>query len=289
MQISLIRIISALLVVFCSIVAQQVEESDEARDDIQTAPSSVDSLEQSAALLADDDDIESLLADTLDSADARETVQAQIDVEAVEHYPGQFSSVPIDSPSEEPISVSPKPAQSTPKPTTSRLKSVMVKAVRLMQTVPLVDIFKRFAIHILLLMTSAAVIITTLVFLLKKRDSKRFLTTTRLSVVDKEVRRACNFIERNFARDDLNVDTVSDELISSPAFLQALFERELGMSVDSFIDQVRINRARIKIAESPDISPDELAGFVGYEQTGILVERFAQITGISLKDYRENV
>jgi two-component system response regulator YesN len=136
---------------------------------------------------------------------------------------------------------------------------------------------------------AVALISAAIAVLIRKKDSKRFLTTTSLSVVDKEVQRACNYVEKNYYRQDLTVETLCEELVTGASFLQALFDRELGMSVDDFMDQVRINRARIELGEQPAIPIEELTERVGYLNPENLKKKFASLTGVSLEQYRNNV
>jgi AraC-like DNA-binding protein len=126
-------------------------------------------------------------------------------------------------------------------------------------------------------------------FLLRHRDSRRFLTTTRLSVVDKEVQRACAFIEKNYANPDLTVNIMCDILVTGPAFLEALFQRELGMSIENFIVQVRMNRARIHLAGHPDEPLDELAASAGYSDGEAFSKAFLKVTGVTVEDYRAHI
>ncbi|MBD3391820.1 MAG: helix-turn-helix domain-containing protein [Chitinivibrionales bacterium] len=148
---------------------------------------------------------------------------------------------------------------------------------------------KRYAVHLIVLIMSAVVIALAAAVLFRRRERERFLTSTRLSIVDKEVRRACNYIENNYADPDLGVDTMCEELTTGPAFLQALFHNELGMSVEEFIEQVRMNRARIALGNDPAVSSGDLASMVGYTDTNALSRDFMRITGITLDDYRANV
>jgi len=120
---------------------------------------------------------------------------------------------------------------------------------------------------------------------LKKRRQPLFLTTTRLSVMDKEVQKTCRYIEKNFADPGLCLDSICKELVTGAAFLEALFEKELGLGVSEFIGHVRVNRARILIEKDPS-TPLETAvietGFASAEAFSIC---FKTITGTSFKDY----
>jgi AraC-like DNA-binding protein len=149
-------------------------------------------------------------------------------------------------------------------------------------------LIKKYLPHFFIITGLILLIVAGSGYLAKARDSRRFLTTTRLSVVDKEVRRACNYVEKHFSDTGLSVDTLSDALVTGAPFLQALFDRELGMSVEEFVRQVRMNRSRIIMGEKPGIPSDELAQSVGYTAFEAFAADFLAVTGISFDEYREN-
>jgi|GEM_PF-2547498 len=151
------------------------------------------------------------------------------------------------------------------------------------------SLLARYMLHGIILLISLSVIALTAAFFLGKRDKERFLTTTRLSVVDKEVRRACNFIEKNFSNPGLSPENICNAMVTGRAFLEALFHRELGMSLEEFIAQVRMNRARILLTRTPDMTVDTLAESVGYTDIDDFTAAFSKITGVTLDEYRKHI
>jgi YesN/AraC family two-component response regulator len=146
---------------------------------------------------------------------------------------------------------------------------------------------KKNLIKISFLLIFSIVILITVLFFRQRFEIRRFMTTTRLSVMDKEVQRACRFIESSFDDVTLSVDKLCTELVTGKAFLTALFERELGMTVEDFIMQVRINRAKIffKKDHSSDSSAIALkAGFSDIEQ---FKKTFEKLSGVSVDDYKK--
>jgi AraC-like DNA-binding protein len=123
------------------------------------------------------------------------------------------------------------------------------------------------------------------IIVISRRDKRRFVTTTRLSVVNKEVRIACNYIEKHYADSELNLKTICDELVTGEAFLEALFNTELGMSVEEFLTQVRINRAKILLSENQQLSPEELAARTGYGDAGRFKSDFFRIIGMPVEKF----
>jgi AraC-like DNA-binding protein len=102
---------------------------------------------------------------------------------------------------------------------------------------------------------SLAVIVATLYFYLTRRDTRRFLTTTRLSVLDRMVQKGCRYIESNYSNLSLTVSDVCNELVTGEAYLDVLFEKELGITVKDFITQVRVNNIKnmLVTTASPDL------------------------------------
>lgn len=140
---------------------------------------------------------------------------------------------------------------------------------------------------LLVLLVSVFIIYFTLSFYIQRVEKKRFLTTTRLSIMDKEVQRACRFVEKEFEDPDLDLRKICRELITGEAFLAALFIKELGLSVEDFITQVRINRAKIALRRNPGISSAALARSVGFTSEKEFVKQFKTIAGTDIDGYKE--
>jgi YesN/AraC family two-component response regulator len=123
----------------------------------------------------------------------------------------------------------------------------------------------------------------------RKKDSKRFMTTGRLSIMDKEVQRACNYIEENFDKQELSVQLICNDLVTGEAFLNALFMKELGISVEEFINQVRVNRLKIMLDQDPGVSMGELSSRSGFQNEKQMLDNFSGITGTKIEDYRKSM
>lgn len=140
---------------------------------------------------------------------------------------------------------------------------------------------------ILLLFGSIVLIIITISFYRTRRDHDRFMTTTRLSIMDKEVQRACRFIEDHYDDPELDLRKICDALVTGGAFLEALFVNELGLSIEDFIGQVRINRAKITLRKEPGIPVDDLAHSVGFSSEETFTDKFSAISGTGIAAYRK--
>jgi two-component system response regulator YesN len=113
------------------------------------------------------------------------------------------------------------------------------------------------------------------------------MTTTRLSVMDKEVQRACRHIELNYAEPQLSIDTICSALVTGRPFLEALFQKELGISIQEFINQVRVNRAKIIMGKNPSITVDDLSSMIGFVDGRTFSDVFKSLSGIDLAAYQQ--
>jgi AraC-like DNA-binding protein len=143
----------------------------------------------------------------------------------------------------------------------------------------------RIDLRVIIFSLSIMIIGLFVVFAVKKRRRPLFLTTTRLSVMDKEVQKTCRYIEKNFADPGLSVDSICKDLVTGAAFLEALFEKELGLDVEKFIEHVRINRARILIEENHGVSIDFAAKETGFSSSEVFAARFKKSVGTSFSEY----
>lgn len=144
-----------------------------------------------------------------------------------------------------------------------------------------------YTFHLIFLAACAALIAATLYFFLTRRsrdDSRRFLTTTRLSVLDKLVQRGCRHIESNYSDPALTPETVCNSLVTGKAYLDALFMNELGINVQDFIVQVRVNAIKNRVSaplaaqqQSPDIN--EICAECGFADRAEAERCFAAVCG----------
>jgi len=144
-----------------------------------------------------------------------------------------------------------------------------------------------YTFHVIFLAVSVALIAATLYFFiarLRRNDSRRFLTTTRLSVLDKLVQRGCRHIESNYADPALTPETVCNSLVTGKAYLDALFMNELGINVQDFIVQVRVNAIKHRLAATPQTAqqpPDinEICAECGFADKAEAERCFAAVCG----------
>jgi two-component system response regulator YesN len=123
---------------------------------------------------------------------------------------------------------------------------------------------------------------------LKRIDNKKFLSNNRLSVMDKELKIACNYMEKNFRDPELSVKSICKALVTGPAFLEILFNNELGMGIDDFLTQVRMNRALEIIKKEKNLTIDDLILRIGFTDNNEFFNSFEKITGISFSEFQRS-
>lgn len=149
--------------------------------------------------------------------------------------------------------------------------------------------FKVHALQLLILTGSLLALFITILFVWLRKDGNRFLTTGRLSIMDKEVQRACDFIEENYSNQDLSIELLCREMVTGEAFLNALFIGELGITVENFIEQVRVNRVKIFLSKDINIGIEKLVLQTGFASEKVLQDIFLMITGIEFDAYRNSL
>lgn len=118
-----------------------------------------------------------------------------------------------------------------------------------------------------------------------KKDTHRFMTSTRLSIMDKEVQRACKFLEQEYADNTLTLESIAAGLITGPAFLEKLFLKELGMGVMEFLSQIRVNRIKLGLSGGTAVDSAELVLACGFADAADGADIFVKITGLSIGEF----
>ena len=145
-------------------------------------------------------------------------------------------------------------------------------------------------LYLIFFFVSVIIIIAAIFFFSTKKDGRRFLTTTRLSVLDKMVQKGCRYIESNYMDPALTVDAVCGELVTGAVYLNALFMKEIGIDVQSFIVQVRVNNIRNLLAENPDESDlSEICEQCGFKTLAEAQDHFAALCSVGIEEYRKSL
>lgn len=96
------------------------------------------------------------------------------------------------------------------------------------------------------------------------------------------------YIEKYYSDPDLNLNTVAGHVFINPSYLSALFKKEAGISFVDYITQVRIEKAKLFLAQD-DIKSYEAAQKAGYEDPHYFSVCFKKQTGMSPSEYRKKM
>jgi AraC-like DNA-binding protein len=145
---------------------------------------------------------------------------------------------------------------------------------------------EKFLVRLLIIFLFISVFACFVAYVKNRSERRAFVTKTRLSIMDKEVQKACNYIEKNYRNSGLSVETICKDLVTGKAFLEALFKQDLGIEVVAFITHVRINRARILLESKPGTDADVAATATGFLTTESFRSAFSGIVGVSFENYK---
>jgi AraC-like DNA-binding protein len=205
----------------------------------------------------------------------------------ISQYPGGFADTQINTYANTSATDTPAGAEANAQSDTSVNTPPADKSVKRAADDPQkIFLLPSYTFHIIFFAVSAAVIAATLYFFMTRRnDSRRFLTTTRLSVLDKLVQRACRYIEVNYPDPALTPEAVCNTLVTGKAYLDALFMNELGINVKDFIVQVRVNAIKHHLStpssqtqqQTPDI--DAICADCGFADRSEAERCFSVVSG----------
>ncbi len=146
-------------------------------------------------------------------------------------------------------------------------------------------ILSRLPIFLIIAIVAGAGAAAVVMSVRNSRDRRRFLTTTRLSVMDKEVQKACRYIEQHYADPGLTAKSACEALVTGESFLEVLMERNLGMGLSDFISQVRVNGAKMILGRNPAASMESVAQEAGFADAALFAATFRKVTGVSFDSY----
>lgn len=98
------------------------------------------------------------------------------------------------------------------------------------------------------------------------------------------VENGINFLKKNYNR-NLSLEEICESLSVSKNYFSYLFKRDTGVSLWTFLTQIRIDRARFFL-ETTDWKNYEVAYNVGYDNPGYFNKLFKKYTGKTPNEYR---
>lgn len=99
------------------------------------------------------------------------------------------------------------------------------------------------------------------------------------------LKRIIEYIEENYNK-DISLDDISDFAGISKEYLCAMFKKNMGQTVVSFITESRLVRAKIFLMQYPEKKIYEIAKMSGFEDSSYFCLIFKKSTGTSPKEFR---
>ncbi|MEO3944253.1 response regulator transcription factor [Gorillibacterium sp. CAU 1737] len=99
------------------------------------------------------------------------------------------------------------------------------------------------------------------------------------------MKRMVDLIHRRYS-ENLKLETLADVFAYSSAYLGKLFKTNMGLSFNSYLDQVRIEKAKELLDQGYKIH--QAAKEVGFQDVDYFRDKFKKVEGVSPSDYRRN-
>jgi two-component system, response regulator YesN len=96
---------------------------------------------------------------------------------------------------------------------------------------------------------------------------------------------AMQFIRSNYST-DINIKTISGSVNITPNYLSLLFKKEMGITVNYYIMQTRVEEAK-KLLKNSNIKLYEVAGLVGFKNQAYFAKVFKKLTDMNPSEYKE--
>lgn len=97
-----------------------------------------------------------------------------------------------------------------------------------------------------------------------------------------------DFIARQYPNETLSIQDISDYVRLSPAYLCTLFKNETGITINQYMTDFRMAKAKIML-EDHRYKITEISAKVGYSDSGYFGKSFRRIVGLSPSEYREKM
>lgn len=114
---------------------------------------------------------------------------------------------------------------------------------------------------------------------MKLRDQN---SMKRYGVILEEARQ---FIQENFRREDMSLNTVASRVNVSPSYFSAIFSTQMGQTFVEYLTQVRLEKAK-ELLMCSSMRTAEIGYEVGYKDSHYFSYIFKKVVGCSPKEYK---
>ncbi len=114
----------------------------------------------------------------------------------------------------------------------------------------------------------------------KKLDEKRNSKHVEL------IKKMNDIIERDYANQNLSLNSIADELDMSPIYISRLYKQHTMVALTDLIQDVRMNKSKELLLHS-SLSVAEIAEKTGFTSDSYFYRKFKKYNGITPNDFRK--
>ena len=120
--------------------------------------------------------------------------------------------------------------------------------------------------------------------LLIRRQAEDRPLLAKSGLAHNALRQAQDYLRANYA-DDISLEQLAQVVYLSPFHLSRLFREQLGLPPHTYLNQIRVNRAKSLL--NTGLSPTEVAHAVGFADQSHLTKAFKRVVGVPPGQYRK--
>lgn len=121
-------------------------------------------------------------------------------------------------------------------------------------------------------------------YLLDKID-ELFIALNEKNQCNEPALKIIKYIHNNYSNYDLSLDDISKNTFLTPAYICVIFKDYTGKTVNKYISEHRIKKAK-ELIKNPDIKMSDIAQEVGFRDGNYFAKIFKKETGCSPTEYR---
>lgn len=104
---------------------------------------------------------------------------------------------------------------------------------------------------------------------------------------DNIIEKICSYLELNYNRSGLKLETISEIFGYNSSYLGKIFTKEVGENFNSYLDQIRIAKAKELLATPKKIY--QVAEECGFNDVEYFTKKFKKYTGLTPSSYRNSL
>lgn len=97
-----------------------------------------------------------------------------------------------------------------------------------------------------------------------------------------------DYVEKNYFRKELSLNSISKEVYISPAYISTLFKKSKGINLSEYIINVRLEKA-VSLLKNTDLKSYEIAEKIGYTSAQYFSVLFKKYFGCSPTEYKNKI